>query len=104
MQFYQSQAAYVTFDYTIPRGASVGVYARRNALPTHTQYHILEVLSGFKARTTRAAHVSFRLIFTSINYFSFQRTNNSFSFSAAIYEKTSDSLHGTRPLVFISLQ
>ncbi|XP_060530352.1 teneurin-m isoform X2 [Cylas formicarius] len=56
MQFYQSEAAYVKFDYSIPRGASIGVYARRNALPTHTQYHILEVLSGFKARTTRASH------------------------------------------------
>ncbi|XP_018579833.1 teneurin-m isoform X3 [Anoplophora glabripennis] len=58
MQFYQSEAAYVQFDYNIPRGASIGVYARRNALPTHTQYHILEVLSGFKARTTRASHQS----------------------------------------------
>ncbi|XP_030767229.1 teneurin-m isoform X3 [Sitophilus oryzae] len=58
MQFYQSEAAYVKFDYSIPRGASIGVYARRNALPTHTQYHILEVLSGFKARTTRASHSS----------------------------------------------
>lgn len=57
MQFYQSEAAYVKFDYNIPRGASIGVYARRNALPTHTQYHILEVLSGFKARSTRASHV-----------------------------------------------
>lgn len=60
MQFYQSEAAYVKFDYMIPRGASIGVYARRNALPTHTQYHFLEVLSGFKARTTRASHVSIR--------------------------------------------
>ncbi|XP_017767897.1 PREDICTED: teneurin-m isoform X2 [Nicrophorus vespilloides] len=58
MQFYQSEAAYVKFDYSIPRGASIGVYARRNALPTHTQYHILEVLSGFKARMSRASHSS----------------------------------------------
>lgn len=58
MQFYQSEAAYILFDYIIPRGASIGVYARRNALPTHTQYHILEVLSGFKARVSRANHVS----------------------------------------------
>lgn len=60
MQFYQTQASYVKFDYMIPRGASIGVYARRNALPTHTQYHILEVLSGFKARTTRTSHVSIK--------------------------------------------
>lgn len=58
MQFYQSEPAYVRFDYNIPRGASIGVYARRNALPTHTQYDLLEVLSGFKARTTRASYVS----------------------------------------------
>lgn len=59
MQFYQSEAAYVKFDYNIPRGASIGVYARRNALPTHTQYHILEVLSGFKVRSIRASYVRF---------------------------------------------
>lgn len=58
MQFYQSEPAYVKFDYNIPRGASIGVYARRNALPTHTQYHFKEVLSGFNARTTRSTHVS----------------------------------------------
>ncbi|XP_021940923.1 teneurin-m isoform X3 [Zootermopsis nevadensis] len=58
MQFYQSEAAYVKFDYSIPRGASIGVYARRNALPTHTQYHILDVLSGFKARSKRGSHPS----------------------------------------------
>lgn len=63
MQFYQSEPAYVKFDYTIPRGASIGVYARRNALPTHTQYHFKEVLSGFNVRTTRATtHVSYDLI------------------------------------------
>ena len=58
MQFYQSEPAYVKFDYSIPRGASIGVYGRRNALPTHTQYHFKEVLSGFSARTQRATHVS----------------------------------------------
>ncbi|XP_058124762.1 teneurin-m [Anopheles ziemanni] len=60
MQFYQSEPAYVKFDYSIPRGASIGVYARRNALPTHTQYHFKEVLSGFNARQTRATHPSMR--------------------------------------------
>ncbi|KAF4528732.1 hypothetical protein B566_EDAN008998 [Ephemera danica] len=58
MQFYQSEAAYIKFDYSIPRGASIGVYARRNALPTHTQYDFIEVLSGFKARTTRGSTTS----------------------------------------------
>ncbi|XP_065347700.1 teneurin-m isoform X4 [Cloeon dipterum] len=58
MQFYRPEAAYVKFDYNIPRGASIGVFARRNALPTHTQYDFIEVLSGFKARTTRASATS----------------------------------------------
>lgn len=63
MQFYQNEAAYVKFDYNIPRGASIGVYARRNALPTHTQYHFKEVLSGINpnpnpARVARSTHVS----------------------------------------------
>ncbi|XP_034250662.1 teneurin-m isoform X4 [Thrips palmi] len=56
MQFYQSRAAFVSFDWSIQRGASIGVYARRNALPTHTHYDILEVLSGFKPRQTRSSH------------------------------------------------
>ncbi|XP_055383652.1 teneurin-m isoform X3 [Condylostylus longicornis] len=58
MQFYQSEPAYVKFDYSIPRGASIGVYGRRNALPTHTQYNFKEVLNGFSVRTTRATHPS----------------------------------------------
>lgn len=58
LQFYQSDPAYIKFDYNIPRGASIGVYGRRNALPTHTQYHFKEVLSGFSPRTQRSTHVS----------------------------------------------
>lgn len=73
MQFYQSEAAYIKFDYNIPRGASIGVYARRNALPTHTQYDFVEVLSGFKARTTRASTVSLTLALKSQ-----QKTNGVF--------------------------
>ncbi|KAL5290836.1 TENM2.2 family protein [Megaselia abdita] len=58
LQFYQSDPAYIKFDYNIPRGASIGVYGRRNALPTHTQYHFKEVLSGFSPRTQRSTHPS----------------------------------------------
>lgn len=60
VQFYHPRAAYVRFDYDFPRGASIAVYGRRNALPTHTQYEILELLNGFKSRQTRSAHVSSR--------------------------------------------
>lgn len=49
------------FDYTFPRGASVAVYGRKNALPTHTQYHMVELLNGFKNRGTRTSHVSCHL-------------------------------------------
>ena len=42
MQFYQPESAYVRFDVGVPRGASVGIYGRRNALPTHTSYDFLQ--------------------------------------------------------------
>ncbi|XP_050695509.1 teneurin-m-like isoform X5 [Eriocheir sinensis] len=54
MQFYQSESAYVKFEVSIPRGSSIGVYGRRNALPTHTAYDFLQVLSGFKTGTSRS--------------------------------------------------
>lgn len=59
VQFYHPRAAYVRFNYDFPRGASIAVYGRRNALPTHTQYEILELLNGFQSRQTRSTHVSF---------------------------------------------
>ena len=46
VQFYQMEAAYVHFDLWLPRGASLGFYARRNALPTHTNYDLMEVIKG----------------------------------------------------------
>lgn len=75
MQFYQSEPAYVKFDYNIPRGASIGVYARRNALPTHTQYHFKEVLSGFNARTTRSTHVSIHSFCVSFIFLASDKSN-----------------------------
>ncbi|XP_066954350.1 teneurin-m-like isoform X2 [Macrobrachium rosenbergii] len=57
MQFYQTESAYVKFDVSIPRGSSIGIYGRRNALPTHTSYDFLQVLNGYKTssgRTTRS--------------------------------------------------
>lgn len=56
MQFLTTEKAYVKFNFTIPRGSSIGFYARRNALPTHTQYDFKEILSGFNTRTSRAAY------------------------------------------------
>ena len=63
---FQMESGYVNFELKLPRGASVGLYARRNALPTHTNYDLMEVIKGLKdsdkgssARSTRALKVSF---------------------------------------------
>ena len=58
MQFYQVEAAYVKFQFGLPRRASLALYARRNSLPTHTQYDISNVLTGLKKRNTRASNVT----------------------------------------------
>ena len=61
VQFYQMEAAFVNIDLKLPRGASLGLYARRNALPTHTNYDLMEVVKGVEekaTRTTRAIKVS----------------------------------------------
>ncbi len=49
VQFYQAEAGYVNFALELPRGASFGLYARKNALPTHTNYDIMEVVKGSPA-------------------------------------------------------
>ena len=58
-QFYHSEAAYVRFELRLPRSASLGLYGRRNALPTHTHYDMLHVINEYnKSRTTCAFNVS----------------------------------------------
>ena len=59
VQFYQMEAAYVHFDLWLPRGASLGFYARRNALPTHTSFDLMEVIKGANTeqRSTRSVQV-----------------------------------------------
>jgi hypothetical protein len=62
VQFYQMEAAYVHFDFWLPRGGSLGFYARRNALPTHTNYDLMEVVKGSNSeatsRTSRSVQVN----------------------------------------------
>ena len=60
------ESGYVNFELKLPRGASVGLYARRNALPTHTNYDLMKVVKGLKdsektslSRSTRALKVCF---------------------------------------------
>ena len=48
-QFFHASPGYVRFQLEVPRGASFGVYARRNALPTHTTYDLMEVVKGVAA-------------------------------------------------------
>ena len=52
-------AAFVRFEVSVPRGISLGLYARRNALPTHTHYNLMEVVTGRleQERQARAAQV-----------------------------------------------
>ena len=60
VQFYHMEAAYVHIDLWLPRGSSLGFYARRNALPTHTNYDLMEVIKGTnnpEQRTTRSIQV-----------------------------------------------
>ena len=53
LQFHQPASAYVEFDFLIARGASIGVYGRKNAVPTLTQNDLREVISGVRARNGR---------------------------------------------------
>ncbi len=54
LQFHQPDPAYVEFLFSIPRGSSVGIYARKNAIPTLTMNDIRDVLTGQEQR--RAGH------------------------------------------------
>ena len=53
LHIYQ-EASYVTFDMSVPRGTSFGLYARRNALPTHTHYNFMEVITGLRDQSPRS--------------------------------------------------
>jgi hypothetical protein len=60
LSLFQMESAFVNFDLKLPRGASIGLYARRNALPTHTNYDLMEVIKGVedKPRSARAVKVN----------------------------------------------
>lgn len=46
------------FNYTLAEGASVGVYGRRNGIPTHTRYDFVEILDTRKKdKSKRSAKV-----------------------------------------------
>ncbi|XP_037506639.1 teneurin-m isoform X6 [Rhipicephalus sanguineus] len=55
VQFNQQEPGLVKFNYTLPTGASVGIYGRRNSVPTHTRYDFAEILSARDRRHRKAA-------------------------------------------------
>lgn len=57
VQFHQQDPGLVKFNYTLPTGASVAIYGRRNSVPTHTRYDFVEILSARDRRHRKAAKV-----------------------------------------------
>ncbi len=53
LQFHQKEASYVEMNFIIPRGSSVGLYARKNAIPTLTLNDVRDVLNGFRSENNR---------------------------------------------------
>ncbi|XP_054706826.1 teneurin-m-like [Uloborus diversus] len=53
VQMKQKGPSLVRFNYTLPVGARLGVFGRRNQLPTHTRYNFLEILTTDSAKTLR---------------------------------------------------
>ena len=46
-QFQQKQSSYVEMEFDVVRGSSLGVYARKNAIPTMTLNDVKDVITGF---------------------------------------------------------
>ena len=53
-QFHQKESSYVEMDFILARGSSVGLYARKNAIPTLTLNDVKDVITGF--RNTASAY------------------------------------------------
>ena len=68
VQFYQAEPGYVNFALRVPRGASLGLYARKNALPTHTNYDVMEVVKGLEGeQSSRVVKRAIRVSRSSAN-------------------------------------
>ncbi|XP_035215579.1 teneurin-m-like isoform X2 [Stegodyphus dumicola] len=48
IHFQQHVPSLVRFNYSLPEGASIGIYGRRNGIPTHTRYDFVEILDTRK--------------------------------------------------------
>ena len=62
LQFHQKEASYVEMNFIIPRGSSVGLYARKNAIPTLTLNDVRDVLNGFRSENNRNSRSIVRFI------------------------------------------
>ncbi|XP_071034791.1 teneurin-m isoform X6 [Parasteatoda tepidariorum] len=63
IHFQQHAPSLVKFNYSLPEGASVGVYGRRNGIPTHTRYDFVEILDTRKKDSKRSTKDSFIMEF-----------------------------------------
>ena len=46
VQIQQKDPSLVKFNFTLPAGLTIGVYASRDSVPTHTKYDFMEILGG----------------------------------------------------------
>ncbi|XP_076362879.1 teneurin transmembrane protein Ten-m isoform X2 [Tachypleus tridentatus] len=63
VQFHQREAALVKFNFSVPAGASIGVYGRRNSVPSHTRYDFVEILSPKSRRVERSLKEAYNMEF-----------------------------------------
>jgi hypothetical protein len=77
LQFHQKEPSYVEMAFILPRGSSVGLYARKNAIPTLTLNDIRDVLSGFRATTSDDTRQSRSIV----SFFSVQKAITKDDFS-----------------------
>ena len=56
LQFHQKESSYVEMNFVLPRGSSLGLYARKNAIPTLTLNDIRDVLSGYRSSMVAVAN------------------------------------------------
>ncbi|XP_040567553.1 teneurin-m isoform X3 [Lepeophtheirus salmonis] len=69
-QFHQKISSYVELDFQIPRGSSIGIYARKNAIPTLTINDLRDVLTGYRrTRESRTASLSIPTLNRKVSYY-----------------------------------
>ena len=62
VQMRQKGPSLVRFNYSLPLAARLGVFGRRNLLPTHTRYNFLEILTADSGKSLRTEKVRILLL------------------------------------------